>query len=142
MSYSAISPDLIASYKDANYQAITEAGSITLHINQYSASLFRLLVKKDYQCAAFITAFNPRSQQQNHQENLASHTQLHAALTQHSNTIFYGVSTDPTKVWLAEKSFLALGVDLRTAKILGQRFGQNAIVWIDADAIPRLILLH
>ena len=44
--------------------------------------------------------------------------------------------------WPAEPSFLALGIDLVTAKILGRHFDQNALVWINDDAIPRLVLLR
>ena len=52
-----------------------------------------------------------------------------------------GIGIDPSGEWPAEKSFLALGLDLETSRALGREFGQNAIVWAGADAIPRLILL-
>ncbi len=142
MAKSEISPNLIASYKAADYQATVEADVITLHIDQYAASLYQLLAKLDHQCALFITAFNPLSQRQNPQENLVRNTQLRTALTLYTNLIFEGTSTDPSKLWPAEQSFLALGIGLKTAKTLGKQFGQNVVVWIDADAIPRLILLR
>lgn len=142
MANSEISPELIAIYKIAIYQANVEAEIITLHIDLYSASLYRLLLKTGHQCAVFITAFNPLSQQQNRRENLICNRQLYKALTQHSNAIFNGVSSDPAKIWPAEKSFLALGINLKLAKKLGKQFNQNAIVWTDAMAIPRLVLLR
>jgi hypothetical protein len=142
LAKSEISPNLIANYKAADYQAIVDTDAITLHIDQYSASLHQLLIKSDHQCAVFITAFNPLSQSQRTQKNLTRNAQLHKALTQYTNLAFEGISTDPSKLWPAEQSFLALGIDLKTAKTLGKKFGQNAIVWIDADAIPRLILLR
>ncbi len=55
--------------------------------------------------------------------------------------IIEGMGIDPSGKWPAEKSFLALGLDLETSRALGREFGQNAIVWAGADAIPRLILL-
>lgn len=142
MTNSEISPELIAIYKTAIYQANVEAETITLHIDLYSASLYRLLLKTGHQYAVFITAFNPLSQQQNHRENLTCNRQLYKSLIQHSNAIFNGASSDPAKIWPAEKSFLALGINFMLAKKLGIQFNQNAIVWADAMAIPRLILLR
>lgn len=142
MAKSEISLDLIASYKTADYQVIVNTDVITLHIDQYSASLHQLLIKSDHQCAVFITAFNPLSQVQSSQINLTHNAQLRKALTQYTNLVFEGISTDPLKLWPAEQSFLALGIDLKTAKTLGKQLDQNAITWIDADAIPRLILLR
>ncbi|SHL69343.1 Protein of unknown function [Nitrosospira sp. Nsp11] len=56
--------------------------------------------------------------------------------------IIEGEGFDPCGKWPAEKSFLALGLDLKESSALGKEFGQNAIVWAGADAIPRLILLR
>jgi uncharacterized protein DUF3293 len=142
LTHSEISPGLIASYKAANYQVIVDTDVITLHIDQYSSSLHQLLNKSDHQCAVFITAFNPLSQPQSPSKNLTRNTQLRKALTQYTHLVFEGASTDPSKLWPAEQSFLAFGIDLKTAMTLGKQFGQNAIVWIDTDAIPRLILLR
>lgn len=60
----------------------------------------------------------------------------------HPEQIIKGESHDPSGAWPEEKSFLALGLDLETSQVLGREFGQNAIVWAGADAIPRLILLR
>lgn len=60
----------------------------------------------------------------------------------HPEQIIKGESRDPSGAWPEEKSFLALGLDLETSQVLGREFGQNAIVWAGADAIPRLILLR
>jgi hypothetical protein len=49
---------------------------------------------------------------------------------------------DPSGNWPAEKSFLALGLDLEVSRALGAEFQQNAVLWANADAIPRLILLR
>jgi hypothetical protein len=53
-----------------------------------------------------------------------------------------GVGNDPSNIWPGERSFLVLGLVPEAAKSLGAQFGQNAIVWSGADAIPRLILLR
>ena len=115
---------------------------ITLSIDQHSKSLSQLFATSDYQNAVFITAFNPFSQQKKPQENLISNSHLLLALKQQSNLILESTSSDPSGKLAIEKSFLALGVDLKTSKILGKYFKQNAIAWIGANAIPQLILLR
>lgn len=142
MTRSEISPELINSYKAADYQAVVDTDTITLHIDQHSAPLNQILTKFEHQCAAFITASNPLSRPQSPHLNQIRNTQLRHALTQHTHLVFAGVSTDPAKKWPAEKSFLALGINLKTAMSLGKQFDQNAVVWADTDAIPRLILLR
>lgn len=52
------------------------------------------------------------------------------------------LNVDPSGKWPPEKSFFVPGLDLNTARSIGQQFNQNAIVWIDSEAIPRLILLR
>ena len=142
LTHSEIPPDLITSYQTAGYLAVVDTDPITLHINQYSAPLNQILTKFEHQCAVFITASNPLSQQQDPHLNQIRNTQLRNALTQHTDLVFEGVSTDPAKLWPAEQSFLALGINLKTAISLGKQFDQNAVVWADTDAIPRLMLLR
>ena len=47
----------------------------------------------------------------------------------------------PETQYPGEKSFLVFGTELSLAKELGNQFHQNAILWINNDAIPQLILL-
>ena len=51
-------------------------------------------------------------------------------------------AADPIGAWPEEKSFLALGVGEDTARKLGNRFRQDAVVWVRSDAVPRLLLLR
>ncbi len=93
-------------------------------------------------CAAIISADNPYSRQLSNEENLIAHESLRNFLRQHPYPMIESLNIDPTNLWPAEESFFVLGLDLNTAKSLGQQFNQNAIVWIGSDAIPRLILLR
>ncbi len=52
-----------------------------------------------------------------------------------------GVGVDPTGEWPAEASVLVLGITLERAIGVGHRYGQNAIVWMDGDAVPQLVFL-
>ncbi|MBA4141855.1 MAG: DUF3293 domain-containing protein [Nitrosospira sp.] len=140
-----ISADVIASYRAADYRAGTVGDAFTLRVNQYSEPLARLFTVSGHQCAVFITACNPFGRLQSHEVNLAACALLHQRLWQLVNRkdhIIEGVGCDPAGLWPAEKSFLALGLGLEASRNLGREFCQNAVVWMDEDAIPKLVLLR
>lgn len=149
MAQSEISPDLIAAYRSTEYRVAGKAefgsGTIILRIDEYSEPLSRLFTASDLQCAAFITACNPCSVPQSHEENLAACARLRDKLDRHTvraGQILEGEGCDPSGVWPAEKSFFVLGLNLEASQALGGEFGQNAIVWAGPDAIPGLVLLR
>jgi hypothetical protein len=49
---------------------------------------------------------------------------------------------DPTGAWPPEPSFFALGINEETARLLGIRYRQDAVLWVGANAIPELLLLR
>jgi hypothetical protein len=119
--------------------------AFTLHIDEYSPPLSRLFAASGHRCAAFITASNPFSVPHSVEENLAACARLRDELLCRScraEQILDGEGRDITGTWPGERSFLVLGLDLETSMQLGGEFGQNALVWADEDAIPRLILLR
>ena len=143
MAQSVIAKNLISGYRGTDYQIGAGADSISLRIDQYSEPFAKFLIMSSGQsCAAIISADNPYSQRLSNEENLIAHESLRNFLRQHPYPMIKSLNIDPTDLWPAEKSFFVLGLDLSTAKLLGQQFKQNAIVWIGSDAIPRLILLR
>lgn len=139
---STISGSLIANYTRADYRIGTAADRITLKIDQYSEPLAQFLATLNQSCAAIISAYNPYSQLLSDEENVAAHESLGHFLACHAYQGIESVHTDPAGVWPAEKSFFIPGIDMHSAQSLGQQFSQNAIVWIERDAIPRLVLLR
>ncbi|WP_350112670.1 DUF3293 domain-containing protein [Nitrosomonas sp.] len=139
---STVSGSLIEHYTHADYRIGSAADCITLKIDQYSEPLAQFLVTLNQSYAAIISAYNPYSQLVSDEENVVAHESLRHFLTYHAYQGIESVHTDPAGVWPAEKSFFIPGIDIHSAKSLGQQFNQNAIVWIDRDAIPRLVLLR
>ena len=139
---SKITDELIASYHSAIYRFGTGPSAILLCIDQYSNPLASLITESGRRCAVFISAYNPGSRIQSSESNRVAHDRLHNDLRSHADQIIEGVSSDPSGVWPSEMGFLAVGVDLATAQRLGDQYGQNAILWVDEDAVPRLILLR
>ena len=139
---SALSEELIGKYLTAQYQIRMDTSAITLQIGRRSAPLAALLRATANQNAVYITACNPASKLISPEENQSAMVRLYEKVTCYSNHIYCGKSIDPSGEWPAEESLLVLGIDLSTARSIGQEFGQNAIVWIDSAAIPHLILLY
>tara|TARA_R110002073_G_scaffold82625_4_gene197317 strand:+ start:2070 stop:2495 length:426 start_codon:yes stop_codon:yes gene_type:complete len=139
---SHINIELIESYRYTNYRVITDPNAITLLIDHFSEPLSQLITASNPPCAALISAYNPFSQCHSQEENLTAHKRLGQALRHDSNQIIESTNLDPSGRWPPERSLLALGLNLDTAKTIGRQFYQNAIIWISKDAIPRLILLR
>lgn len=134
---------LIDSYLAASYQVqIDKDDRISLRMGHRSARLATLLQTTGNACAVYITACNPESRITSLAANQAAMAGLYEQLARQSPFIYRGESIDPSGKWPAEESFLALGIDLLVAKSIGSKFGQNAIVWMDSAAIPRLVLLR
>lgn len=142
LTQSALSTQLIQNYLSAFYQTDSHFGKMTLRIGQYCDILSRLMIGAKLTNALFITACNPHSQLQCTQINDLLQIQLHKQLTDYSPWIYPGESIDPRNHWSAESSYLTLGIDLLHSIQIGIQFKQNAIVWCNVDAVPRLILLR
>jgi N-formylglutamate amidohydrolase len=99
------------------------------------------MTQKKFSQAAFITAFNPYSEILDESENLKRHTELSKELVDLGYEFILGIGRDKEGGWEGEKSVLVLNIPNDTAKFLGNKYGQNAIVWIEKDAIPNLVLL-
>ena len=103
--------------------------------------LARLFVLTGQQGATFITAENPTGKTVTAEENAANQVRLQQDLTKLGATVLAGAGEGQDPEWPAEASFLAIGLSRAQACELGHRYRQNAIVWIDAGAIPELVLL-
>ena len=74
--------------------------------------------------------------------NTERHRVLIADLTEQGYECIEGEGVDPNGEWPGEISVLVLDIDRASAECLGSRYDQNAVVWIDTDAIPRLLVLR
>ena len=131
----------LAAYLGTDY-CIFAGPPFILRIGAASAPLSKLYRQHECNCAAFVTACNPYSQQVGASVNAARQTRLRDELQQCGLIFFDGEGKHPDGNWPAEPSFLVLGLALEEAKDLGRRYEQNAIVWCGADAVAELVVLR
>ncbi len=140
-SRSEIPPETIQAYQETEYRLAGDL-SLVLRIGEYNESLFRLYKSKKLDSCAFITACNPCSKSLSDEVNAHRHDELGRELQRRGLTFFQGEGKHPVGNRPCEASYLILGLSLETAKILGKKYEQNAIVWCDSDAMPQLVLLR
>jgi hypothetical protein len=138
---SSISAELIRSYQQTDYIVLLEAQQFVLKIDIYSASLRDLHTEFHVTSSAFITAYNPRSKIYSQAQNVIWQDQLEKDLRSAGFIIINGIGHDPDKQWPGEPAFLVIGISLNDARALGQKYEQNAIVYSQQDAIPKLEFL-
>jgi hypothetical protein len=142
LAQSEIPTDKIKAYRDTQYRVAWDGDPFTLMIDTRSEALSRLYATTGQACGVFITAFNPFGQIQSNEANEAAHVRLGNYLRALTPRVIEGVGADPNGAWPEEKSFFALGINLVTARLLGSRVHQDAVVWVGEDAVPQLILLR
>jgi hypothetical protein len=136
-----ISPELLKAYENTDFKIFGEC-PFTLRVNQRSAPLLRIYEKLGVETAAFLTAWNPRSEPTSQAVNQGSQMKLEKKLSKAGHSLIKGVGIDPKEEWPGEDSVLALGISQDDAISFGREFGQNAIVLVGPDGIARLLVLN
>jgi hypothetical protein len=137
-----LDPALLAAYRNADYHVTGAARRFVLHVDEPSQALSALHAASASDCSALLTACNPASEARAEGENRAAQRRLIARLASVGVAWIDALGADPRGHWPAEPSVLALGLERDAAIEIARDFGQNAILWAGADAIPRLLLLR
>lgn len=137
---SVIPEALLQAYIETDYSVETEP-RMTLKIGVANPELLALHKKLGVHCSAFITACNPYSQSTSKKENDERMFQLLSDLNHRSLSSLPGIGQHPSNLWPGEPSFLIFGLSFEAAKILGNKYEQNAIVWICEAGVPELVTL-
>ena len=133
-----ISKELWQAYLETDFKVFAE-NSFTMKVGQYSSELNSIIKKSKYSSAAFITAYNPYSQQLSDAENVARQEQLKIEIAKRGLTTIEGIGQHPSNQWPGEPSLLIIGLSKAAAATLASQLEQNAFVWSDETSIPQLI---
>ena len=139
---SEIPDELIEAYRATEYVCGLGHDAFVLRIGVPSSPLAALYSSVGVSSAAYLTACNPKSEPQDAEANAEAHMRLGAELVAAGYQPVEGVAQDPAEHWPAEHSYLVLGITIHAAREIGRRYGQNAVVWTGADAVPELLLLR
>jgi len=140
-SQTQLSKTLINAYYTAHYR-VKGPPPFTLLIRKRSAELAKLYKAHQVESAMYLTAYNPMGKKTDRNINIRNQKKLLGELTRMGLTCLEGIGGDPSGHWVAEPSFLVLGVTQEFAKEMALKYRQNAVVWADSDAIPELILMR
>lgn len=130
---------LDAAYRRTCYEVYTPTGLLVLQVDTPSAALLDVHRQLGVGVSAFLTAWNPASVAHSAAQNAAAHERLCQRLAVLELAYWPGWGRDPTGEWPPEQSLFVPGLGLEAARGLALEFGQNAIVHMAADAVPRLI---
>ena len=140
MTNTTIQKNLLDAYHTAEYHVDT-LPPLILKIGVYSHELMRLYENSTCNSAAFVTAYNPASQELANEINVARNKKLEELIQSQGYLYLYGAGRCAEDNDIGEISLLILGMDKETASDIGKQFEQNAIVWCAGNAVPQLILL-
>lgn len=141
---SQLPPALQQAYRNALYQVDTTKSAVaqTLRVGERNDWLEQQLGGQPIQAACYLTACNPWGQILEPTENARRMRALRHALDSEGWQYLDGSGQDPLGHWPAEDSVLIWGMDAETARQWGRHWQQNAVLWSDADARPRLLWLR
>ena len=122
------SPELLCAYLQTTYRVLANSGPIDLRVGTGSAQLDSLLLASQSRTWAIVTASNPRSQQLPEQENAARNEQMMLAIRAGGWRCIDALGVPDDADWVAEQSFLVIGINRDDARELARRWNQNAFV--------------
>lgn len=135
---SSISKELIAAYTTTDF-VVESQPTFTLKVGTHSEGLARLYEKAGVNRACFITAYNPFSVLLTTPHNVARQAELLSDLARLKLKfeLGYGQGYDSDR---HEPSFLILGITHEDSLKLALKHEQNAFIWCDEEATPKLVL--
>ena len=130
---------LLYAYLNTDYYIDAPDAPFKLNIGCYSSELYRLHQKFSVNTSLYITAWNPLSEQLTDEKNNAKQQMLVSDIVDLGFDMIAGRGIAQSGDWPPEESIVVLGCDESTAITLSQKYRQNAVVFSDVNARPRLI---
>ncbi len=143
MCATQIDPQLLAIYQHSDYRvSVAGQNDFLLRPGLPSPELLAVYQRYAVSSACFISAYNPRSEPRTLEENVAAQQELLKAVEALGHSFLPGMGEDSEGGCAGEPCLLILGISRDQSLNLGTRFEQNALLWMEADAIPQLLLLR
>jgi Protein of unknown function (DUF3293) len=131
---------LLAAYRATEYRARDAAGEAGVRIGAHSAAFDALLARNGARRAAFVTAWNPGSEPRPEAENRAAGERLAEAARAMDLRTLPQSGVPDGEDWAPEEGLLLLDATREQAVAIAERFGQNAIVWVERGKVGELAM--
>lgn len=130
-----LDPSLLEAYHQTDYHF----GDTFFNIGELSSKAASLLQQLAPAGGLFITAWNPLGEELTLEDNLKANQNLKAELLIRGLNVIdgYGVSKDGK--W-REDSFFTYPIDEETSLKLCCDFSQNAVVYVNSNGLPELLI--
>lgn len=135
-----LSDSLLKAYRETHYHVYAEPPFYMVP-GSPSPELFELHRENNIESSAFLTAWNPFSEQASDIENTERNKALHQMISESGLDCIPGLGEHPAGRWQGEESILVLGIDYDTACAIGRRFNQDALLFAGIEAIAELVVL-
>ncbi len=136
-----IASEALEGYESTDY-LIKSDPDILFKVGEPCEGITKLFARHGVDCGAFITAFNPQGNIVSDEQNQKNHELLTQEIQQRAIPFLTCIGSPASATWPPEIGFFLLGADLSFAKEAGQKFDQDAIVWVPHNAVPQLVLLR
>ncbi len=135
---------LVQAYRQAWYDVAlpAHATACRLQVDVHSPALQHAMQQCDARQTCLLTACNPLGAALSPADNERRMQALRAALQQDGWSWAPALGRDPLGQWPGEDSLLVWHMDAAQSRAWGQRWEQNAVLTVDRDAVPRLLLLR
>lgn len=131
---------LVAAYRATEY-VVAVSPPFILRVGSRSDELDRLMHLHGVDCAAYVTAWNPRSVPLSCDENRAAQERLERELRAAGHVLIPGEGRDPTGRWPVEPGVLVPGLPRTRAIDIGRVYRQHAVLWVCRGAVVELVLV-
>lgn len=131
--------ELEAAYRATSYRMFLPGGQCELRIDQANPVLKAWLETAGVENFAIITAFNPGSVLAAPEQNAERQAQLECELLEGNYEPYAGENVPDDPDGPSEESCFVADIACDDACALAEEYGQNAIVYGGADAVPRLV---
>ncbi len=125
-------------YRQTTFRVIFPKGNVNIRIGALNADLENLFLREGVATACFVTADNPESIKQSLAQNHAAQNRLKQDLKNVNLRFYEGNGIPDNADWEPEASVLILGIGLEESIMLGNLFGQSAIVFCKRGEVPKL----
>lgn len=126
--------DLEQHYLDTIYFIFIEGKQYGIKIGEENLPVINQLFEKDNKTtAAILTAWNPRSQAIDFQQNKLRNSDLYNLLEEKKYCFYEALGKGKDQRWPAEEGYIILGLSKEEADKIAANYEQNAYVWLQQD---------